>query len=425
MGLVETITAVPLDHTVVQLALATALGMFLGLEREWSEKSAGIRTFSLVSLLGAVLVFIDQYLLLAVGGLFVAGQGLLLGIRGVRSDEGLALTTAVSLMVAFGVGALIASEFILEGIAVALISSLLLVLKRELHSFAWGFSREELRSASEFAILAFVIFPLLPATETIDLGVLSVTVEPRIAWLMVVFVAGLGIINYAIVNLYGGRGIVVTGFFGGLASSTAVVGTVIDHVRQQPEMAPYGVAAVLLANAAMALRNLAIVVLFIFPEFIPGLVIPLLAVVVSSFLIAAVNTNWSGDFPLDLDDPFSLRYAIGFGVVFLVILLAGSVANAEFGQIGFYLTTGLSGLISSAGATTSAVILYRGGTLTEITTTIGILLATAVSIIVKASLVATSQNKSFTYRVAGWSTVIIVIGVLSTGIAYTMYPAPS
>ncbi len=420
MGIVETIVAAPLDHTVIQLALATALGMFLGLEREWSEKSAGIRTFSLASLLGAVFIFIDEPLLLAIGGLFVATQGILLGIRGIVEAEGLALTTSVSLVVAYGVGALIATGLILEGVAVALISSLLLVLRRELHSFAWGLSREELRSASEFAILAFVIFPLLPSSETIDLGVLTVTIEPRIAWLMVVFVAGLGIINYAIVNLYGGRGLAVIGFFGGLASSTAVVGTVIDHIRQQPGMTSYGVSAVLLANAAMALRNLIIVVLFTFPDFLVGLVVPLGAIVVSSVLIAALNTTWSSDFSLDLDDPFSLRYAIGFGGVFLAILVAGSLANAEFGQIGFYATTGLSGLVSSAGATTSAVILYRGGTLAESTVTIGILLATFMSIVVKASLVVTSQNKAFTRQVAKWSTVIILIGIVFTGLTHSV-----
>ena len=38
----------PLQSTVARIVLAGALGLFLGLEREWSHKSAGIRTFSLV-----------------------------------------------------------------------------------------------------------------------------------------------------------------------------------------------------------------------------------------------------------------------------------------------------------------------------------------------------------------------------------------
>jgi len=46
------------DEPVIQLAMAAALGLFLGLEREWSDKPAGIRTFSLTSLLGAVFTII-------------------------------------------------------------------------------------------------------------------------------------------------------------------------------------------------------------------------------------------------------------------------------------------------------------------------------------------------------------------------------
>jgi uncharacterized membrane protein (DUF4010 family) len=75
------------------------------------------------------------------------------------------------------------------------------VFKRELHGFAWGLSREELRSTFEFAILAFVVYPLLPAgTVAFGSGQYAVEIEPRVVWLMVVFVAGIGILNYVIVT---------------------------------------------------------------------------------------------------------------------------------------------------------------------------------------------------------------------------------
>ena len=47
------VVAAPLSEPVVRLLIAAALGLFLGLEREWSEKSAGVRTFSLLTLSGA------------------------------------------------------------------------------------------------------------------------------------------------------------------------------------------------------------------------------------------------------------------------------------------------------------------------------------------------------------------------------------
>jgi uncharacterized membrane protein (DUF4010 family) len=400
---------------VVRLALAAALGLFLGLEREWSQKSAGIRTFALISLLGAVFSVVDSDPLLVVGGVLVILQGLLLAVDGLLDEaDGLSLTTGASMLVAYGVGVLVAEGYVLAGVTVAVLSSLLLVLKRELHTFAWGLTREELRSATEFAILAFVVFPLLPG-EPVELsaGSLSATVELRVIWLMVVTVAGIGIVNYAIVQSYGGRGIAVTGFFGGLASSTAVVGTMLDHVRQRPEASSYAVAAILLADAAMALRNLVIAVAFTFGSRADPLfeaIVPLGIVIVGSVAIAGLTANWAESVEMTLESPFSLRNALVFGALFLLIVVAGGVAQATFGNSGLYVASALTGLVSSAGATTSAVLLYRGGTIGPATATIAILAATAASIVVKAGLTATSPNRDFAYRVAVWSGTVLLLG---------------
>ncbi|WP_247000351.1 MgtC/SapB family protein [Halosolutus gelatinilyticus] len=415
----------PLDDAVVRIALAGALGMFLGLEREWSQKSAGIRTFSLISLLAAVFTIlaleestVGQGLLI-LGGLLVIVQGVLLAVKGLLDEEedaGLSLTTSVSMLVAYGVGALVAANFIIEGVTVAVLSSLLLVLKRELHAFAWGLSREEMRSTTEFAILAFVIYPLLPARYDLTVGPITIPLEPQVIWLMVVAVAGIGIVNYAIVSTYGGRGIAITGFFGGLASSTAVVGTMLDHVRQRPEASSYAVAAILLANAAMAARNLAIAVGFTVGSGTPVLVeaiVPLGAVILIAFAVAAVTADWGESGPMELESPFSLKNALGFGAVFLVVLVFGSLAENWFGTLGFYATAVASGFVSSAGATTSAVVLYRGGQLGAAEATIAILLATVSSILVKAMLAATSTNDGFRNQVATYSALLLIGGAVA------------
>ncbi|PGF14741.1 MgtC/SapB transporter [Natrinema sp. CBA1119] len=416
----------PLEETVVRIALAGALGMFLGLEREWSQKSAGIRTFSLISLLAAVFTVLVVETegvigesLLVLGGVLVIVQGVLLAIQGLMSedDAGLSLTTSVSMLVAYGVGALVTVGFILEGVTVAVLSSLLLVLKRELHEFAWGLSHQEMRSTTEFAILAFVIYPILPAETTVEFAGLAIPLEPQVIWLMVVAVAGIGIANYAIVSTYGGRGIAITGFFGGLASSTAVVGTMLDHVNQRPEASSYAVAAILLANAAMAARNLAIAVGFTAgsgSEILLEAIVPLGAVIVLAFAIAALTADWSESGPMDLESPFSLQNALGFGAVFLVVLVFGSLAETWFGTLGFYATAVASGFVSSAGATTSAVVLYRGGQLGAAEATIAILLATVSSIVVKALLAATSTNDGFRNRVAIYSTILLIGGALAS-----------
>jgi len=413
--------AVPLDSPIARIALAGALGLFLGLEREWSDKPAGIRTYSLITLLGAVFTVLDHEELLAIGGLLVIVQGTVLAIQGLRDEDlGLSLTTSVSMLVAYGVGALTAAGYVIEGVTVAVLSSLLLVLKRELHTFAGGLSREELRSTTEFAILAFVIYPLLPTGDvTIGSGPLAVAIEPRIVWLMVVAVAAIGIVNYAIVRTYGSRGIAVTGFFGGLASSTAVVGTMLDSVRQRPGAVSYAVAAVLLADAAMALRNLAIVLAFTLPDVLVAAIVPLAIVVVGSVAVAAVSADWNQAVEMDLDSPFSLRNALAFGAMFAVVVLAGGVAQAQFGEVGFYVTAVLSGLVSSAGATASTVSLYRTGSLAHETAVIAVLLATASSIGVKAALTAAGPSRRFATRVALWSAGLLA-GSLAAAVVLTL-----
>ena len=406
-----------LDEPVVRLALATALGLFIGLERERAEKAAGVRTFALISLLGAVFVQLEVSILLAVGGLLVVVQGALLALDGVFDAEGgLSLTTSASMLVAYGVGALVAAGFVLEGVAVAVLVSLLLVQKRELHSIAGGLSRAELTAASEFAILAFVVYPLLPpGTVEIPVATASVSLEPRVAWLMVVTVAAIGIVNYAIVSTYGGRGVAITGFFGGLAASTAVVGTMIDYVKTRPDARHYAVAAVVLAVAAMALRNLAIAMAFTVGRgLLVSVVLPLAAIVVAATVIAATTADWSEPLPFEVDSPFSLRNVVGFGVVFAVVLLAGSVAESELGAAGFYAAAAATGLVSSGGATTSAVILYRSGTIDGPTAAVAILLATAASIVVKALLTSASGDRAFARQVAVRCGLLLAVAAVAT-----------
>lgn len=384
----DPVFGISLLQPAVQLVLAALLGLFLGLEREWSEHPAGIRTFSLTSLAGAVFMLVATETefegLVVIGGLFVVVQSVLLAVRGMYAGESLHLTTAVSLLVAYGVGTLVASGFVLAAVTVAVVSSMLLVLKRELHGFAGALSRDELRSVTEFAILAFVVLPLLPSGRV---TVYSVAVEPQVAWLMVVTVAAIGIVNYVVVRSYGGVGVVITGFFGGLASSTAVVGSMLDHVRGRPNLIPYATAAVLLSESAMAVRNLAIVLAFSFPAVLVDIVPPLGVFVVGAFVLAYRRRDWGESVDLDLDSPFSLRNALAFGGVFLLVLALGTVAQARFGTAGLLVSSFVSGLVSSGGATTAAVLLYRAGTVSATNAVLAVLLATAASVLVKAALV--------------------------------------
>jgi uncharacterized membrane protein (DUF4010 family) len=395
------------DEEVFQLVLATLLGMFLGLEREWSQKSAGIRTFALISLLAAVFTIVGHDGLILVGGLLIIAHAILLAVQSFIEEEidGLSLTTSVSMLVAYSIGALVANGYLLESVTVAVLSSLLLVLKRELHEFAWGLSREEVRSAVEFVILAFVIYPLLPAEPVDPWG----AIEPRLVWSLVIAISAIGFVNYILVKKYHEKGIAVTGFFGGLVNSTAVVAEMGKRAANQSALLGLAVSAILLANAAMAVRNAVIVIAFV-PEAAIVVGAPLGAIAVVGITVAVWKIDWQTTVDTELTSPFSLRNALTFGGLFLLVLVLSIAAENTFGASGFLATTFLAGLVSSGTATATAVTLLSSGEISYETAVTGVILGTTASILVK-TVFAASISRALVRPVFVWNLVLITVGI--------------
>ena len=406
--------AVPVDADVFNLFIAGALGMLLGLEREWSNKAAGIRTFTLTSLVGVAAATLGEAVLLALGGLLVLGQGLLLGARGLvydargedtDDDYGLALTTSTSLLVAYIVGILVGMDFVLVGVVIAITSSFLLVLRRELHQFAHQLSHSEVRGAAEFAIIAFVVYPLLPSGT---FGPWD-AIDPQLIWTLVIAVSGIGFANYAIMQRYGGRGMLITGFFGGLVNSTAVIGEIANRAKANDGILTLAVATVLVADAAMAVRNLVIVIAFV-PQSALGVGLPLGLIAVGGVGITIYERNWGGDIELDLDSPFSSKNALTFGVLFLAVLVGTAAAQEMFGTAGFLVTSFFSGLLSSGTTTATAVSLTSTGQISPATAAQGVLAGTLASIIVKIWLAA-GINRNLLVPVTIRSALLSALGL--------------
>ena len=406
--------AVPVDADVFNLFIAGALGMLLGLEREWSNKAAGIRTFTLTSLVGVAAATLGEAVLLALGGLLVLGQGLLLGARGLVYDArgedtddeyGLALTTSTSLLVAYIVGILVGMDFVLVGVVIAITSSFLLVLRRELHQFAHQLSHSEVRGAAEFAIIAFVVYPLLPSGT---FGPWD-AIDPQLIWTLVIAVSGIGFANYAIMQRYGGRGMLITGFFGGLVNSTAVIGEIANRAKANDGILTLAVATVLVADAAMAVRNLVIVIAFV-PQSALGVGLPLGLIAVGGVGITIYERNWGGDIELDLDSPFSSKNALTFGALFLAVLVGTAAAQEMFGTAGFLVTSFFSGLLSSGTTTATAVSLTSTGQISPATAAQGVLAGTLASIIVKIWLAA-GINRNLLVPVTIRSALLSALGL--------------
>jgi uncharacterized membrane protein (DUF4010 family) len=409
---------VPINADVLNLFIAGALGMLLGLEREWSNKSAGIRTFTLTSLVGAAIAIHGQMVLLALGGTLVLLQGALLGIRGLivsaqpnlNQDSGLALTTSTSLFVAYVVGVLVGMNYLLIGVIIAITSSLLLVLRRELHQFANQLSHQEVRGAAEFAIISFVVYPLLPAGTYGPWN----AIDPQLIWLLVIAVSAVGFVNYAIMQRYGSRGMLITGFFGGLVNSTAVIGEIANRAKTNTNILDLAVATILVADAAMAIRNLIIVIAFV-PQSAFSISLPLGLIGIGGIALTGYERNWTGNVELDLDSPFSSKNALTFGGLFLIVLMITAGAQQMFGTAGFLLTSFLSGLLSSGTTTTTAVSLASTGQITPSVAAQGVLAGTLASIFVKIWL-AVGINRDLLVPVSIRSTYLVLFGLVGVTI---------
>lgn len=407
----------PYLPTLVRLALALGVGLFVGIERERRRKEAGLRTFAFVALIGAVGGLLgDHFALLALA--LVGVLVVLLNVETIRTGEGAEITTsAAMIVVAFG-GLLAGSGHTFTPTTLGVVTAALLAWKERLAGFSQTLTDAELRSAVLLAILSFVVYPVLP-DRTVDPWHL---IQPRDAWVTVMLIAALGFVNYVLLKRYGTRGIDFTGFLGGLVNSTVTVTELTNRAVAVPGLRPQVFRGVLLATAAMLLRN--VVVLGVLS--LPVLSATLLPIALMFACVVAVasrtpsaNADGSEGLLSNLQAPFSLIEALRFGLVFLAVHVSATLAQRAFGHVGFYAVSAIGGVVSSASAVASAATLASAASLPTGVAALGALVAVAVSALVNIPLVARiSRDGALTRRVATTIGAVVAAGVIASLIQF-------
>jgi uncharacterized membrane protein (DUF4010 family) len=400
----------PIPEAVLKLVLGVLLGLFIGIEREWSNKPSGVRTVPLITVIGVMFGLLTEPVLVITGVFFIIGISILLGVQGLLKNNGLALTTSVSLLVAYTIGVLVGYGFYIESITVAFISSLLLVLKDELHQFAGTLSQDELQSAIEFAILSFVIYPLLPADPIDPWNAINL----QLVWALVIAVSGIGFVNYILVRRYSSYGFIVTGFIGGLVNSTAVVASMSDRETDAVGLKQLITSGILLANSAMVIRNAVIAIIFV-PALLIDVGLPLLVMCLVGIGLVLYQNPTQNTINIDsLESPFSLKNAIIFGGLFGLLLVISTWVESQFGSSGFILISFIGGLISSGSSTTTAVVLLSSDSITLPVGLSGIFAGILSSILVKV-VFAGFLNKELIKPVFFYNVIMLLIGICVTG----------
>ena len=206
------------NTVAIKIAIALAVGMLVGFERESASKDVGIRTFGLTALFGALAVLISPaYSLVAMAGVIVLVA--FLNARTLIGNGTLEITTSAALLVTFALGVLVGLGHTFTPVASAILMTLLLAWKVELRRFAGGVSIAELRSAVLLGLIGLVIYPALP-DRFVDPWEL---VNLRQAWVAVVVIASIAFVNYVLLRLYSTRGLYWTAILGGMVNSRAAV----------------------------------------------------------------------------------------------------------------------------------------------------------------------------------------------------------
>ncbi len=353
----------PLEILFVRFGLALFLGFLIGLEREREKTTvfAGMRTFALISLLGATLAFISEQfsgpLLFVVGFLIISGFGLVSYFQGYEVGH-TGITTEVVSMVSFVIGAMAYWDLLELAAAITVVVVLVLTFKPNLQSFAARVNREDIWAGLEFAIVWVVVLPILPDRTYGPLDVLN----PREIWVMVVLVSAINLASYVFSQIYGAqRGIRLAGVLGGLVSSTVVTFDFARRSRQQGQEHYAGLFALAIAIASTGMFFRVLLIALITNLSLGfALITPMLAgaiVMILGVVVLAWRVRQASEEGIDTSDrrvvrsPFALRPALQFALGFAIILWLSKAAEVVFGETGTYLS-GLIGGIPGLDAVT-------------------------------------------------------------------------
>ncbi len=350
---------IPLEYQ--SFGLAIFLGALIGTERQFAAGEAekyfgGIRTFVFVSMGGAVAAFINDahvpgFFLLSFAGstILVAVSHVIAIFRG--SDEG--TTTEMVTPIVFGLGGLCWWQYYSLSIALAIAVLVFLSSKRLLRSLTMHLSYEDIRASVTLLVLTFIILPIVPNRGMGPYDALN----PYRIWLFIILVGTLSFAAYIALRVFRQTmGVIVTGLLGGIVSSTAATMTLSRQSKDTPEHADTFATSTVIASAIVPLRAM-VLSLFVAPQLwdrviqivIPGL---LIGALISFQLLRRHGEHVTS---LKLNNPFRLKVALNFGLLFGIATLLSRVVVELTGASGVLLVAAFSGSVS-----VDAVVLSLG-----------------------------------------------------------------
>lgn len=345
-------------ETIIRFLEAAALGGLVGLEREViaaqrylvAHKNGsvfgGLRSFTLMSLLGAMSVYLGdmlgspQNMVIFMGTvvfLFILTAYLYSAFR----HDFFGVTSELAALMTFLIGAIVMTGEIQIAIFLGVLLTIMLAYKSQIAPWVDKLGASEVTNTLKFAVIALIILPLLP-DQKYALGDLFVFLprgnfttaaffNPYSIWQFVVIMSGVSYIGYVLSKIYGAsKGIMFSGAIGGMVSSTAVASSMAETSTHDAQNLYPTVIATITASTIMLFRVVIIVTAFN-PYLLGTLLIPISAMIVTSASILVWlwrksknhDTTVSGS---TYKSPFQIIPALKFAGLIILIKFFSTLA---------------------------------------------------------------------------------------------------
>lgn len=404
----------------LNLAVALGIGLLIGAERERSKgidpdrSLAGIRTFTIVALLGAVSTVVNFWLLV-VSVVCVTVFAAIAYV--VRVDKHPGLTTEITLVFTVILGGLAMNAPSLAA-SLAVTASILLAAKEPIHGFVRGaVTKDEL---NDFLILAAATLIVLPLVPNEFIGPFS-AINPRNLWLIVILVMLISALGHLALRLFGGRiGLPLVGLVSGFISSIATVGAMGERAKETPYLIGSAVAGAVLSSLSTILQ-LTLLLAAIHRPTLQAMAAPLIfggvSVAIYGLVVTLSSLHKNGAEVTKPSRSFSVKTALILAAVIAVVLITSAALKAWFGQAGLVVASGVAGLADVHASTISVASLAAAGNLSATNAVIPILVAFSVNAVSKAVAAVVSGGKEFALQVIPG----LIIQVLATWLGWWLF----
>jgi uncharacterized membrane protein (DUF4010 family) len=339
------------------LGTALFIGALVGIERLQHQQTeqpsfAGLRTFMLFAVFGAICGWLAHGhgtlvpFEVGMGCVAVMVTAAYLVQRRVR-EQSAGITTEIAAMVVYVLGGITLLGNATLAVALGIVTAALLAMKKPLHDAVARISRQELLATLRLLFASFIVLPLLP-NHPIDPWA---ALNPYKLWWLVILISTLSMIGYVTIRIWGtARGTVITGFFGGLVSSTAVTLTFARQSHNANANQEAFGAGTLLAWTVMILRVIVLTAMLGWPlisiMWLPLTALGLFNGALALYYVRSASANVAVHNlpqPVILQNPFRLISAMKFALVFALVLLASKLAQKYAPNAGLYWVSTFAG----------------------------------------------------------------------------------